>query len=190
MTVQNLVMHPHEVLRRHSTIVEDFNPSLQTLTDDLCETLQQYGGIGLSAPQIGCSTRILVTQLAPYDSQQNSLSDSAHSFRPEIYINPEIVATAAPGVVQESCLSLPGVNGNVIRSTKLRVRACDVSGKTFEQDLEGMHAVCLQHEIDHLNGVLLIDRMLSIKNLLLPLSLREKWRRSTQRPADNSASHA
>jgi peptide deformylase len=178
MTVQNIVMHPHGVLRRHSTAVEDFNPVLQTLTDDLCETLQQYGGLGLSAPQIGRSNRILVTHLDP------------HSAAPEVYINPEIVASAAPGVVQESCLSLPGVSGNVVRSTKLRVRASDVSGKPFERDLEGMHAVCLQHEIDHLNGVLLIDRMLSIKNLLLPLSLREKWRRKMQRPTDNSASHA
>jgi peptide deformylase len=74
-------------------------------------------------------------------------------------VNPELLTRAAPGLVEEGCLSVPGIIGNVVRATQLRVRAQDRDGKMFERDLNGMHAVCLQHEIDHLDGKLFIDRL-------------------------------
>jgi peptide deformylase len=165
MTVLAIAEYPNEVLRRHCDPVDVFSESLQTLVKDMVETLASRGGIGLSAPQVCCSKRIVVTEM------------SGDGATPEIYINPEIISRAAPGIVQESCLSLPGVSGNVVRSTQVTVSAQDINGHSFEQKLTGMHAVCLQHEIDHLDGVLLTDRMISIRNLLVPASVR-RWFRS------------
>lgn len=162
MAILTVTEHPDEVLRTKALPVIDFTPSLQTLAEDMLETLQKYGGIGLSAPQIAQSKRMVVTKMAD-------------DIEAEIYINPEIVARSATGIVQESCLSLPGVSGNVVRSTKLKVAAFDTNGSRFEKNLSGMHAVCLQHEIDHLDGVLFIDRMLSIKNILIPASVQRWW---------------
>ena len=85
----------------------------------------------------------------------------------EHYVNPEILARAAPGFVQESCLSVPGIVGSVWRSTKVTVRARDRLGQPFERELEGMHAVCMQHEIDHLEGKLFIDRLWFFRRLLV-----------------------
>ena len=85
----------------------------------------------------------------------------------EHYVNPEILARAAPGFVQESCLSVPGIVGNVWRSTKVKVRARDRFGRPFERELKGMHAVCMQHEIDHLEGKLFIDRLWFLRRLLV-----------------------
>lgn len=165
MTVLTIAEYPEETLRGHSEPVDDFSEVLRTLADDMLETLASRGGIGLSAPQVFCSKRIVVTDI------------SGDGAEPEIYINPEIVSRSAPGIVQESCLSLPGVSGNVVRSTQATIRAQSINGDTFEKNLSGMHAVCLQHEIDHLNGVLFTDQMISIKNLLLPASVR-RWFRS------------
>jgi peptide deformylase len=90
---------------------------------------------------------------------------SGNATAPQIFVNPEILASARPGLVEESCLSVPGVVGNVVRATQVRVRAQDRNGQTFEGDLEGMHAVCLQHETDHLDGRLFVDRLSWIRRL-------------------------
>ena len=124
-----------------------FDASLAGFVDDLLETLYTTEGIGLSAPQVGDVRRVLVADL----SDDNSA--------PQVYINPEILSKTATGIVEESCLSLPGVIGSVMRSTRLRVRAQDATGSSFERDLEAMNAVCLQHEVDHLDGKLFIDRL-------------------------------
>ena len=96
---------------------------------------------------------------------------------PQIYINPQILSRAAPGIVEESCLSLPGVVGNVIRRTRVRVHAQDRFGAEFERDLEGMDAVSLQHEIDHLDGKLFVDRLSPIRRLLFLARTRAAARR-------------
>jgi peptide deformylase len=148
-----ILEYPDPRLRQSSRPVTAFNADLGRLIDDLFETLYGTTGIGLSAPQAGDLRRVLVMDL------------SGNATAPQVYINPEILASTMPGLVEESCLSVPGVVGNVVRATQVRVRAQDKDGKAFECDLEGMHAVCVQHEMDHLDGRLFVDRLSWIRRL-------------------------
>ncbi len=147
MALLAILEYPDPRLRLTAQPVNVFDASLARLIDDLCETLRASKGIGLAAPQTGDRRQVLVIDLSGGEAE------------PEIYINPEILASTAPGLVEESCLSVPGVVGNVVRATQVRVRARDRSGEAFERDLEGMPAVCLQHEMDHLVGKLFVDRL-------------------------------
>ncbi len=132
-----------------------FDDDLARLVEDLLSTLYSTSGIGLSAPQIGALQRVLV------------MDHSGDGTAPEVYVNPEILGRAAFGIVEESCLSVPGITGNVFRATRLRVRARDQHGTPFEHELTDMPAVCLQHEVDHLNGKLFIDRLWFWRRLLI-----------------------
>ncbi len=137
-----------------SAPVDDFDADLASLVQDLVDTLHGTAtGIGISAPQVGDLRRVLVMDLT---NDRNG---------PEVYVNPEILSRSTPGLVEESCLSIPGVVGNVVRSTELRVRALDRHGAPFERALTGMHAVCLQHELDHLDGKLFIDRLSLLRRI-------------------------
>jgi peptide deformylase len=148
MPLRSILQYPDPRLREHSSPVADFDAELGRLVADLVDTLQATpSGIGISAPQVGDLRRVLIMDLSETRTE------------PEIYINPEILSRSTPGLVEESCLSIPGVVGNVVRSTELRVRALDAAGAPFERELSGMHAVCLQHEVDHLDGTLFIDRL-------------------------------
>jgi peptide deformylase len=111
---------------------------------------------------VGVFERVAVTDL------------SGEATDPQVYVNPEILSRSAIGLVEESCLSVPGVVGNVFRATRVRVRAQDRQGRTFERDLDGMHAVCLQHEIDHLEGKLFIDRLWFWRRLMIQARARRQ----------------
>lgn len=158
MSVVEVLEYPHDTLRQQSTPVGEFDTALDTFVTDLFDTLDHCGGIGMSAPQLGRLEQILVVHVP----------DDEYGRR--VYINPEVLAASRKGLVEESCLSVPGIVGNVIRPTRIRVKAQDLSGKPFEQDLDGMHAVCVQHEIDHLQGTLFIDRLSWFKKLRLRLA--------------------
>lgn len=147
MAERAIVEHPDPRLRAVSDPVESFDTELSGLVQDLFDTLASVGGIGLSAPQLGHSVRALV------------VSVQEDEYGPRAYINPEILDRSRPGIVEESCFSIPGIVGNVIRSTQVRVRALAADGSAFETTVDGMHAVALQHEIDHLDGRLFIDRL-------------------------------
>jgi peptide deformylase len=157
MTRLAILEVPDPRLRQPSAPVATFDASLVRLVDDLVETLHDAGGIGLAAPQTGHLTRVLVMDLTGDRSG------------PEAYVNPSILARSAFGLVEESCLSLPGVVANVVRATRVKVRAQDATGAVFERDLEGMHAVCLQHEVDHLDGKLFVDRLSAVRRMVLRL---------------------
>ena len=145
MPVCPILKHPHANLRRAALPVTEFDADLDALIENLCDTLKFAGGIGLSATQIDQHRRVLV--IAPVHGQGI----------PHIYVNPEVKSKAAWGLVEESCLSVPGTSGNVFRATKIQVTAQDKNGTHFTCTLEGMDAVCLQHEVDHLDGKLFID---------------------------------
>lgn len=155
---------PDPRLRLRSEPVTHFDKALARHADNLLETLHAHNAIGLSSPQVNDPRRILVADL------------SGNASDPQVYVNPEIVAKAAWGFVEESCLSIPGIKGNVIRATKVRIRAEDVHGNGFERDLDGMNAVCVQHEIDHLNGKLFIDRLSIFRRLAIHARARAKRR--------------
>lgn len=146
MAVRAIVEYPDPRLREVAAAVKEFDADLAALIVDLFDTLYATQSIGLSAPQIGDRRAALVMDL------------SADQSAPRVFVNPELLQSGRLGFVQERCLSVPGVVGSVMRKTQVRTRAQDGSGATFECELEGMEAVCLLHEMDHLQGKLFPDR--------------------------------
>ena len=159
-----IVEYPDERLRQVAAPIETFDSELTELIDNLFESLRQSGGIGLSAPQIGQSVRVSVVHV-PGDE-----------FGPRAYVNPMIVDKAGLGIIEESCISVPGVVGNVMRPTQISVMSQDASGNWQESKLSNMHAVCLQHEIDHLDGKLFIDRLWWLRRLQVKYQLARQHR--------------
>ncbi len=166
MPQRDVLEYPDPRLRRAAEPVTDFDASLAGLVDDLVDTLRATRSIGLSAPQFGDLRRVVVIDPA---------EQRAH---PQIYVNPEILRKRGLGFVEERCLSVPGVVGNVIRAMEIRVRAEDATGEAFERELSGMDAVCLQHEMDHLEGRLFVDRLSIFRRLRLRWSEARARRRS------------
>ncbi len=150
--------YPDPRLAETCAPVCDFNPGVQELAGNLLDTLYATTGIALSAPQLGDLRQVLVMDL----SEDHSA--------PQVFVNPSILARRRPGLVEESCLSVPGIVGNVVRHTQIQVRASDVHGEIFERDLEGMYAVALQHEMDHLVGKLFVERLSWFRRLRLRLA--------------------
>jgi peptide deformylase len=161
-----ILEYPDPRLRQRAEPVAAFDAGLERLVGDLLETLYGTTGIGLSAPQAGIRRQVLVMDL------------SGSASAPDVYINPKILTRALPGLVEESCLSVPGVVGNVVRATQVRVSARDPAGEVFERNLEGMHAVCLQHEMDHLAGKLFVDRLSLLRRLRVRLTAAARARNS------------
>ena len=174
MSQRPILEYPDPRLRQRATPVTTFDDAVGRLVDDLFDTLYATSGIGLSAPQLGALQRVLI------------MDHSGNASAPEVYVNPELLQRSAIGLVEESCLSVPGVTGNVFRATRVKVRAQDQRGAAFERELEGMPAVCLQHEIDHLEGKLFIDRLMPWRRLLL--RLRAARRTAAATPVDGAAS--
>lgn len=154
MAVRTVLTYPDPRLRATAELVDVFDAALIALADDLRDTLYATPGIALSAPQLGVARQLVVLDL------------STARQAPEFYVNPRILARGAWGFVSESCLSVPGVTASVLRATRVRVAACDLAGQPFERDVDGLRAVCLQHEIDHLAGRLFVDRLGFLRRLL------------------------
>ena len=132
------------VLRKKSIPVEEFNDDLSVYIDIMIESMIEGKGIGLAAPQIGDNRRIFVC----------SIDDNG----PLVFINPEIIETSMEtSVYEEGCLSLPGIYADVERPERVKVQARNKKGRPFKVEAEGLLATCIQHELDHLNGVLFVD---------------------------------
>ena len=159
-----ILEYPDPALRQKSEPVTRFDKNLERLVDDMVETLGANRIIGLSSPQVNILQRVVVTNASGRPSET------------QVYVNPVIISKAAWGIVEESCASIPDVVGNVIRATKVHVRAQDRHGDSFEHVLTDMDAVCIQHEIDHLNGKLFIDRLSLFRKLAVRARLRAKVR--------------
>lgn len=147
MTSLDILEYPDPRLRLPSNPVAAFDRHLARLVDDMERTLAARKALALSAPQVNDHRAVLL------------VDPSGDGSTPLVYVNPRILSKGAWGLVQESCLSLPGVVGTVWRATELRVRAQDREGRVFERNLAGLEAVCLQHEMDHLVGTLFVDRL-------------------------------
>jgi peptide deformylase len=147
MTRLNILEYPDPRLRTRAAPVTAFDAGLSRLIDDLFETLYASRAIGLAATQVGAHQRVIVIDV------------SAERTAPQLFINPQVVAREAPGIVEESCLSLPGVIANVRRATRVRVRSHDRAGVVRVHALEDIAAVCVQHEMDHLEGILFVDHL-------------------------------
>lgn len=167
MAIRPLVFLPAPVLRQVARPVEVYDEALQTLIDDMFDTMYDAKGVGLAAPQIGVSLRLSVIDVLGDKSQQITL------------INPEILKAEGEMTFEEGCLSVPGAYDKVVRAAKVVVKAYDRRGKPFELSGDGLLGECLQHEIDHLNGKLFVDLLSPLKRAMARSKL-EKYKRRTR----------
>ena len=151
MAVLPILHYPDPRLRKPAAPVTQFGAALQRVVSDMFETMYKAPGIGLAAPQVNLAQRIVVIDI------------SRECNEPRIFINPEILERQGKDVMEEGCLSVPDTYETVERASWIKVRAQEVDGQFFELACEGLLAVCVQHEIDHLDGKLFVDRLSTLK---------------------------
>jgi peptide deformylase len=164
MALLTILHHPDPRLRQKAEPVRTFDDALQKLIDDMFETMYDAPGVGLAATQVGVPLRVAVMDC----------SDDKTRPQPMVMINPEIHDPAALETMEEGCLSVPGVGEKVERYARLKMRALDRHGQPYEIEAEGLLAQAVQHEIDHLDGKLYIDRLSSLKRDRLLKKLRKQ----------------
>ncbi|WP_324710891.1 peptide deformylase [Pseudomonas citronellolis] len=165
MAILNILEFPDPRLRTIAKPVEVVDDSVRQLVDDMFETMYEAPGIGLAATQVNVHKRVVVMDLSEDKSE------------PRVFINPELEAlTQEMGEYQEGCLSVPGFYENVDRPLRVRVKALDRDGKAFEEIAEGLLAVCIQHECDHLNGKLFVDYLSNLKRDRIKKKLEKQHR--------------
>jgi peptide deformylase len=155
--IREIIIWPDPVLKKAAAPVARVDEEIRQLIDDMAETMYAADGVGLAAPQLGISKRIVVIDTSPRQEGQKLLH----------LVNPEIVKTEGETVYTEGCLSVPGEAEEVERAAKVWVKALGRDGKPFEIEGEGLLAIALQHEIDHLDGVLFVDHLSSLKRELI-----------------------
>lgn len=166
MSKLEIVNIPDPILRKSAAPIERVDETLRRLAEDMLETMYAAPGIGLAAPQVGVSRRLIVLDVA--DGEEK---------RPMILVNPEIVALGPePRIYEEGCLSIPDVKVEIERPSTVKVRYLDVEGKARELAAEGLLATALQHEIDHLNGRLIIDFLSRLKRDMIIRRFRKQAR--------------
>jgi peptide deformylase len=170
MALLPILEFPDPRLRTRAEPVEQFDAALKQLIADMLETMYSAIGIGLAATQVNVHRQLIVMDVS---SEKN---------QPQVYINPEILSREGVEVSEEGCLSVPNIFEDVQRAARVRVRARDADGTLFERDLEGLPAVCLQHEMDHLAGKLFVDYLTTLK--------RERIRRRLEKERRERASGA
>jgi len=177
MTRLTILEYPDPRLRTVAQPVETVDDELRTLVDDMLETMYASKGIGLAATQVNVHRRLLVADVSDEHDQ------------PMVFINPEVIAREEVGVHQEGCLSVPGIYDDVERAQRIRVKALGRDGQPFEMDAEGLLAICIQHEIDHLDGKLFVDYLSELKRQRIRKKLEKerKLRGSAHAPARPTA---
>ncbi|MEK6743960.1 MAG: peptide deformylase [Nitrospirota bacterium] len=156
MAIREIKTFPDPVLRKKTAAVGAIDEELCRLIDDMVETMHAAPGVGLAANQVGVPLQVAVIDIGDHEEEGKK--------RPlVVLINPEVVSLEGTVVAEEGCLSVPDLTEKVKRAARIKVRAKDRAGKTFELEADGLMAKALQHEIDHLNGILFIDRLSPIK---------------------------
>jgi len=167
MSILPIRIYPDPVLRVRCPRIETFDKDLEKLADDMVETMHAAPGIGLAAPQVG-----IELCLAVLDVSVGEEKDDVH-----ILINPEILDQEGRDTDEEGCLSIPGVTEKVSRPAAIKVKAQDLSGEPFEVEADGLFARAICHEVDHLNGVLFVDRLVGLRKERVKRQLRRLgWR--------------
>ena len=151
MAIRDILVYPDPGLRAQSETVIRFDKDLEVLVNDMAETMYDAPGIGLAAIQINVPRRVVVMDLS---EAKDSL---------QVFVNPEITQLEGMIETEEGCLSVPGVFATVERAEKVRINAQDVSGKPFEIDADELLSICIQHEVDHLNGKVFVDYLSRLK---------------------------
>ncbi|NOX42779.1 MAG: peptide deformylase [Gammaproteobacteria bacterium] len=166
MSILNVLHYPDERLRRVALAIENVDDNTRKLIDDMFETMYGAPGIGLAAVQVDVLKRLIIIDLSENKDQ------------PFCFINPQILSREGKEKVEEGCLSVPGIYADVTRSKWIKIQALDRQGDPFEQEFEGLMAICVQHEIDHLDGKLFVDYLSEMKRVRIRKKM-EKLRRQT-----------
>lgn len=154
MTILPVRKYPDPILRKQAREVSRIRKRTLSLIANMVETMRAGGGIGLAANQVGVLRRIIIVDVTPLDRLNKKRDDD-----PIVLINPEILSGQGENILEEGCLSFPGITGKVKRAYQIRVRGLNVQGERIEMKATGLPAQVIQHEVDHLDGVLFIDRM-------------------------------
>lgn len=166
MPLLDILVYPAPELKRKSLPVEELGEDLESFLDDMTETLRDADGVGLAAPQVGRNIRALVVDVPLPESDEREFYE---------LINPEIVSSLGFQTGEEGCLSVPGFFADVRRKNHVRVSALNRKGKRFTIDADGMLSRVIQHEIDHLDGILFFDRLRRLKRDLLVKQINQRF---------------
>jgi peptide deformylase len=166
MALREIRKFPDPVLRQKTERVAKINGTIERLIDDMVETMHAAPGVGLAANQVGVSLQVAVIDLSTREEREKR-----HPLL--VLINPEILSMEGSLVEEEGCLSIPEYAEKIKRAARVKVRAQDRTGKLFELEAEGLMAKALQHEIDHLNGLLFIDRLSTLKKSIFKRRLKK-----------------
>ena len=172
MSKLNILEFPDPRLTTVASDVVSFDAALKKLVEDMTETMYSAHGIGLAATQVNVHKRLLVLDVSENQDQ------------PRVYINPQIIGRSGEQDHEEGCLSVPGIYASVTRAEKITVKAQNLDGSFFEESLEGLHAVCIQHEMDHLIGRLFVDYLSPLKRNMVRKKL-EKQRKVAAKEAED-----
>ena len=165
MSIRNIIIEPDPILRKKSTTLETVDDSIRKLLDDMLQTMYNAPGIGLAAVQIGILKRIIVIDVSKKEEEK----------KPLFLINPEITyQSEETSIYEEGCLSLPDHFAEIERPAKCKINYIDYHGKKAELEAEGLLSTCVQHEIDHLNGILFIDYLSKLKKDMIIKKLKKQ----------------
>jgi len=164
MALLPILHYPDARLRKTARPVDDVNDEIRRLIDDMFETMYDAPGIGLAATQVNVHQRLLVADI------------SEHKDQPLVFINPNILSLDGEELTEEGCLSVPGIYEPVKRPSRIKVSALDRNGDRVELEAEGMLAVCIQHEVDHLDGKLFVDYLSEMKRQRIRKRLEKQQR--------------
>lgn len=178
MSLLKIFKYPEEVLKKVAKPIKEVTPELQKLASDMLETMYSAPGIGLAAPQVGHSIRLTVIDIRLKDENGN-VDEAAMTelekkvLMPLVLFNPEILKKDGKTTFEEGCLSVPGYFETVQRSNSIEVQALDINGKKIIINTDGLLAICIQHEIDHLDGKLFIDRLSTVKRGIIKTKIKK-----------------
>ena len=158
MSLLNILIYPDPRLRKKSEVVEKIDDSVLNLLDDMTETMYDAPGVGLAAPQVGKNIRVVTVDISAVDGEEKELTE---------LINPEIIESSGSQIGEEGCLSVPGFVANVKRKLRIVVKGLNRKGEYLTIEASDLTSRVLQHEIDHLNGILFFDRLERLKRELL-----------------------
>ncbi len=172
MAILEVITYGHPVLEKQGEDINEITDEIRQLAGDMIYTMYAQGGIGLAAPQVNVSKRLLVIDIDQKDTNAQAM----------VFINPEIISSSEEKEsYKEGCLSFPDIEADIVRPKKIRARWMDLEGKTYEEDIDGLLARVLQHEVDHTNGIVFINRMNRLKRTTLAPKLNRLKKESIKK---------
>lgn len=169
-----ILLYPERILRQRAADIPVVTDEVRTVAERMIELMREAEGVGLAAPQVGLPWRMFVADVPPAENRSHLSDPPTATPGPVVYINPVITDRRDPvEPLEEGCLSLPDIRGDVVRPAVVSLTATDLTGRSFSQTAGGLLARCWQHEYDHLEGVLIIDRMTQLSRMKNRTAVRE-----------------